>query len=84
LSAFQTYPRWAELAVKDVEYPSVDGDDPYLFLHDNFKVTTDLFPDEGIVFDAVDSQWEAFCRNTLDFHVPAECLALEDPPLTEQ
>jgi hypothetical protein len=83
ISALRAYPRWSELARTDVPYQSVDDNEPYLFVHDNFTVTTDVFPDEGIVFDAVDAEWESFCRDVLEFCVPEECSPLEDGPTSD-
>jgi hypothetical protein len=43
----------------------------YLFVQENFVVTNGVFKDEQIVFDAVTPEWEAFCRDVLEFEVPA-------------
>lgn len=42
----------------------------FLFLHENMIVTTGVFADEDIVFDAVTNEWIEFCTNVLEFRVP--------------
>lgn len=44
----------------------------YLFLQENFTVTRGIFLDEDIVFDSVTPQWIDFCKNTLNFELPAD------------
>jgi hypothetical protein len=78
LSTLQAFPRWGELARTDLVPPSTDDEEPYLFLHDDLTVTTDVFPDEGVVFDAVGPEWESFCQTTLEFEVPEECRAIDE------
>lgn len=53
-----------------------DGKDDYLFLQENFTVTKGIFLDEDIVFDNVTPEWENFCKNTLNFEVPADVSAM--------
>jgi hypothetical protein len=53
-------------------------DDDYLFLQENFTVTKGIFVDEDIVFDNVTSEWEDFCKNTLNFEVPADVSAMSN------
>jgi hypothetical protein len=54
------------------------ADDDYLFLQENFTVTKGIFLDEEIVFDKVTSEWEDFCKNTLNFEVPADVSAMSN------
>jgi hypothetical protein len=44
----------------------------YLFLQENFTVTKGIFLDEDVVFDDITPQWIDFCKNTLNFEVPAD------------
>lgn len=39
----------------------------YLFLHDNFRVTTGVHSNEGIVYDEITPEWIEFCKSTLKF-----------------
>ena len=55
---------------------SVNSEEDYLFLQENFTVTKGIFLDEEIVFDNVTSEWEDFWKNTLNFEVPADVSAM--------
>jgi hypothetical protein len=57
---------------------SVNSEDDYLFLQENFTVTKGIFLDEDIVFDNITSEWEDFCKNTLNFEVPADVSAMSN------
>ena len=57
---------------------SENSDENYLFLQENFTVTKGIFLDEEIVFDNVTSEWEDFCKNTLNFQVPADVSAISN------
>ena len=54
----------------------VISEDDYLFVQENFTVTKGIFLDEDIVFDNITSEWEDFCKNTLNFEVPADVSAM--------
>jgi hypothetical protein len=56
---------------EEIEGPRELNEDSYLYLQDNFTVTDDIFRDQNIVFDHVSPQWIEFCKNTLNFEVPA-------------
>jgi hypothetical protein len=56
----------------------VTSEDDYLFLQENFTVTKGIFLDEDIVFDNITSEWEDFCKNTLNFEVPADVSAMSN------
>lgn len=45
--------------------------DAYVYLQENFTITEGIFLDEGIIFDNVTPEWVEFCKNRLDFEVPA-------------
>ena len=55
-----------------------DQKDDYLFLQENFTVTKGIFLDEDIVFDKITSEWENFCKNTLNFEIPADVSAMSN------
>ena len=55
---------------------SGNSDEDYLFLQENFTVTKGIFLDEDVVFDNVTSEWEDFCKNTLNFEIPADVSAM--------
>jgi hypothetical protein len=57
---------------------SVNSEEDYLFLQENFTVTKGIFQDEEIVFDNVTSEWQDFCKNTLNFEVPADVSAMSN------
>lgn len=50
----------------------------YLFLQENFTVTKGIFLDEDVIFDNVTPQWIDFCKNTLEFEVPADVADTSD------
>lgn len=66
---------------------SVHGAQPaendYLFLQENFTVTKGIFLDEDVVFDNITPEWIDFCKNTLDFAIPAD-VAEADADVTEE
>lgn len=41
-----------------------------VFLHENYKVTKSIWPDEDVIFDAVTDDWKDFCAKELRFAVP--------------
>jgi hypothetical protein len=57
---------------------SANSEEDFLFLQENFTVTKGIFVDEEIVFDNVTSEWEDFCKNTLNFEVPADVSAMSN------
>ena len=50
----------------------------YVFLHENYHVTADVFVDEQVVFDAVSPEWMAFCAQQLEFSVPDDVIAASE------
>ncbi len=67
---------WAKYYRPEKAVDSVNSEEDYLFLQENFTVTKGIFLDEEIVFDNVTSEWEDFCKNTLNFEVPADVSAM--------
>jgi len=39
----------------------------YVFLHDSYRVTIDIFPDKNIIFESMDEEFKQFCKDKLDF-----------------
>lgn len=70
---FRQYPNWSEQTPPATV--AADGDDAagagetveYYFLHDDYVVTSGIFRDEQIAFDAVTDEWKQFCHETLKF-----------------
>jgi hypothetical protein len=82
IGEFRRYARWSEKAVAKPPEPieaapaeaaSEEPEEPYLFLQENLTVTDGVMLDEYVVFDDVTPEWEAFCREQLQFEVPAWC-----------
>jgi hypothetical protein len=69
---FRRYPAWSEQTPPATV--ATDGEDDgagetveYYFLHDNYVVTSGIFRDERIAFDAVTDEWKQFCHESLNF-----------------
>lgn len=63
LQQFAGWPAERAEAPADV----LDDDVPYLFVHDNYAVTRNIFMDEQLVYDGSDPEWITFCRTVLAF-----------------
>lgn len=57
---------------KEVEVQRELTDNDILYLQENYTVTDGIFLNEAVVFDQVTPEWISFCKETLDFQVPAE------------
>jgi hypothetical protein len=70
---FRRFEGWAEnlddLRSEDREDAVLDDDD-ILYLQETYVVTDGIFLDENVVFDQVTEEWQAFCRDELDFEIP--------------
>lgn len=55
------------------------SDDDVVFLHQDYKVTKSIWPDEDVVFSDVTEQWKDFCRTELRFAVPDELDLIGQP-----
>lgn len=60
----------AETDAGPVDSQRALADDDYVFLHDNLTVSDGIFVDEQVLFSAATPEWQAFCRDTLQFEVP--------------
>jgi hypothetical protein len=67
-SRFRAFAGWSEKL--DVTPLPATGE-AFFYLHDNLCVTDGVFRDEHVIFDQVTPEWERFCRDTLQFEVPA-------------
>lgn len=75
IARFREFPNWPG---DDVTMPTdpADGEpQDYLFLQESLVVTRDIFADEDVVFDRITPEWEAFCRDALNFAVPEDAIA---------
>lgn len=51
-----------------------EGEEEVVFLHQDFTVTRSMWHGEDVVFADVDEEWRAFCRERLEFAIPADLL----------
>jgi len=77
LSELRQFPAWPEgqLRLKHDHKPApADGyavsNDPVVFIHQDLTVTSSMWHDEEVVFDAVTPEWREFCQSVLRFKVP--------------
>ena len=71
---FREFSGWAENAEKarkENNSPRTLTDSDFLYLQENFVVTDGIFIDENVIFDKVTPDWVAFCKNVLQFEIPA-------------
>lgn len=61
---FREFPQWTLLAREP-------ADRPYLYLQENYTVTSNIFLNEDLVFDSVTDDWMDFCKQKLGFVVPS-------------
>ena len=70
LKDISCFDKWSDLArVQDREL----GDDSVVYIKEDLTVTTnalEMDKEEDIIYDTVDDEWEAFCRDVLKFEVP--------------
>lgn len=78
LHEFGDWDKYYRKPEKDLQGKEDVTSEDYLFLQENFTVTKGIFLDEEIVFDKVTSEWEDFCKNTLNFEVPADVSAMSN------
>lgn len=56
---------------KEVEAARLLTNADYLYVQENYVVTDSIFKDENIIFAQVTPGWIAYCRETLQFEIPA-------------
>lgn len=54
------------------------ADDDIVYLWDDYSVARTPVQERGTLFEAVTPEWQAFCRSTLAFTLPAQ----EEQPLS--
>ncbi|HKP85134.1 MAG TPA: ankyrin repeat domain-containing protein [Blastocatellia bacterium] len=83
LEEMRKFPAWTEGRINWKQKPDVAAegngqpaeqfdDDKVVFIHQDFTVTESVWHDENIIFNNVDSAWQEFCANELDFKVPTD------------
>lgn len=74
LDELRRFPAWPAPAVPSAESNGNNGnnaDDPdVVFIHEDYKVTKSIWPDENVIFSDITNEWKDFCRNELKFSVP--------------
>lgn len=49
------------------------SDDDVVYLWDDFTVVkSPVLPDKGLVFDTITLEWQAFCKEALQFAIPED------------
>jgi len=82
LDRLRAFPGWTERAENArTDTRHVDGaerevvraltGEDVVYVQENYTVTDGIFLDEHILFGDVTPAWKAFCRETLQFEVPA-------------
>lgn len=72
LADLRRFPGWSE--------PAHDGatglaDDTVVYLWDDLTVVANpVRPEDGALFEAVDAEWERFCRQELRFEIPEDLI----------
>jgi len=74
IERFREYGGWSEKAFTDNGKEAGDSSNSpersFLYLQENYVVTSNIFLDEDIVFDDVTPEWIDHCTNALKFEVP--------------
>jgi len=84
---FKDYPGWdpdlSRLRQPEADKPGEEPeartrieDDDVLYLQEDLTVTDDVYRDEYLVFQDPSEEWQKFCRETLEFAVPEDVLAI--------
>lgn len=83
LGLLRTYTNWSENADnarvvtteddgQENEAPRDLTDDDYVYLQENYVVTDGIYKDENVIFEDVTPEWIEFCKQELEFEVPAD------------
>jgi hypothetical protein len=81
ISALQEFEGWTSiLQYDDEEIGTINPNDnadaveadfsDYVYLQDDYTVTSGLFKDEAVIFNSVTPEWIAFCKDRLKFELP--------------
>ena len=77
LGDLRQFSHWTEHVQKDSEDLP---DDTICYLSDDFTVARSPFADEVSLFTRVTDEWQEFCKNHLQFEIPADLrYAYEEP-----
>lgn len=68
LEELRRFAGWAENR-NGGESPQPSGEE-VVFLHQDYKVTKSIWPNEDVIFSDVTDQWKQFCSTELSFTVP--------------
>jgi hypothetical protein len=84
VDVFRKYSLWNPATSASGGPSDSDRNRDFVFLHDNFVVTQNIFVDEKVIYDQVTPPWIEFCRKELNFVLPQEAnaapLAALEPP----
>jgi len=74
LQQLQRFPAWQERNEISNTFGRLEslGGDSLLFLHQDFRVTLSMWPNEQVVFETDSEDWRQFCLNVLNFHPPSD------------
>ncbi len=82
LEQLRTFPGWSEAGIEaESEDPEAAGlrptrpgpeltDRSIVYLREDLRVYDDCFDSGRVIFDRVTPEWEAFCKNVLQFRTP--------------
>ncbi|HKQ03816.1 MAG TPA: ankyrin repeat domain-containing protein [Blastocatellia bacterium] len=69
LRDLKQFPGWSEIAAGSSEGSS---DEQVVFVHQDFRVTESIWPDEKVIIDQASDSWREFCAQVLGFQVPSD------------
>jgi uncharacterized protein len=67
--SLRAFSAWHAIAQEPADRPS---DDAYVFLHQDFTVTSSVLHAGKVLCAAPTEEWKHFCTHTLGFHVPTD------------
>lgn len=73
LGEFRRFSAWIENKIdraKESNEQQALSDNDIVFLHQDYKVTRSIWPDEDVIFDQVTEEWKDFCMAAIGFVVP--------------
>jgi hypothetical protein len=70
LKDLRQFASWTE---KHEENEEALSDEDIVYIWDDFTVVkSPVIPDKGLIFDEITPQWQAFCKETLQFEIPED------------
>lgn len=69
IERLRQFPGWKEhsKAIPPADQLSARQSAEFYFLHDDLRVTADIFADENVIYDRITEEWKAFCSEVLEF-----------------